>query len=140
MNEKSLFDNTKLAAYFLWEHTGCDNALNLWLCAEDIACFFEQTQIIETWHIDNILELGFYDPGYIDFVEHLAYRIFQYTGRSDEWHNWFAAERMLGNIEWVKAMTGMSSIYRKEQRNQSIMNDVRSENVRAYYDEQTLGN
>ena len=138
MNELNLFDSTKLAAYFLWEHTGCENALDLWLCVEDMACFFEQTDILGAPQIETILKLGKYDPGYVHFVEHVAYRIYEYTCNTDEWHNWFAAERLLSNIEWVRAITSMAAIYRNEKKNQSVMNDVRSENVRAYYDEQTL--
>jgi len=135
MNESGLFENTKVAAYFFWEHTGCENALDLWLCAEDTACFFEQTEILEVKNVEAIMRLDKYDYYYIAFVQHVSFRIFQYTGSSGEWHNWFAAERLLANTEWVEALVGMASIYRSEKRNQSVMNDVRSENVRAYYEE-----
>ena len=138
MNDATLFDNTKMAAYFLWEHTGCENALDLWLCAEDMACFFEQTDILGMTQIEIILRLGKYDPGYVNFMQHVAFRIYQYTGCSDELRNWFSAERLLTNTEWSRALTQMAAIYRSEKKNQNIMNDVRSENVRAFYDEQTL--
>ena len=137
MNEMSLFNNTKLAAYFIWEQTGCEFALDLWLCAEDLACFFEQANILDNTQIENIRRLDKSDPGYIAFIQHVSYRIYQYARRSDDWHNWFSAEKIIGNNEWVKAVTGMASIYQSAKTDQSIMNEVRSENVRAYYDEQT---
>lgn len=134
----TLFDSTKLAAYYLWEHTGCENALNLWYCAEDMACYFEQFNILEKQRVDAILRLGVYDPGYIQFVRHIAYRIYIYTNRTDDTANWYAAERLLANGEWTDALLDMSAIYHKEKTNQSVMNEVRSENVRAYYGEQTF--
>jgi hypothetical protein len=140
MSELNLFENTKLSAYFLWEHTQCDNALGLWFCAEDMACFFEQKDLLEFRKIDDLLLIDVYDFRYIQFVRQIAYRIHQYTGRHDEWHNWFAAERLLGIHEWVRAIVDMASIYRNEKMNRSFMSDVRSENVRAYYNEQTIQN
>ena len=133
MNEPDLFENTRIAAYFLWEYTECENALDLWLCAEEIAWFFEQTDIIDVSHIGRILQTGRYDISYICFLRHIAYRIFLFTNRPDEWHNWFAAERLVNNHEWINAVTSMSNIFRKEKSNSSVMGDVRSDNVRAYY-------
>ena len=133
-----LFGNTKLAAYFLWEYTGCENAFDLWLCAEDMACLFEQSGLIEPCGVEGIVSSGMYGLEYIEFVRTISYRIFQYTNRDDEWQNWFAAERLLNNGEWVDALTRISAIYRYEKNNQEVMNEVRSENVRAFYGEQTL--
>jgi hypothetical protein len=138
LEDYSLYENTKLAAYFLWEHTGCDNALNMWVCAEDLACFFEQTGILDEERISAIARLNRYDPGYIQCVQHIAFRIFVYSNNQNDWDNWFAAERLLAIQEWTRALTGMARVYRNESANHNVMGRVRSENVRAYYDEQTL--
>ena len=137
MND-SLFDNTKLAAYFLWEHSGCDNALNLWYCAEEMACFFEQEEILDEKRVSGILQAGVNSAEYVWFVRHVAYRVYIYTNRTDDLANWYMAERLLYIGEWVRAITGMASIYRVEKNNHDFMNEVRSENVRGYYDEQTF--
>ena len=42
--EEALFNDTKLAAYHLWEYTHLDNTLQLWYCVEDIACFLKREQ------------------------------------------------------------------------------------------------
>ena len=138
MSGTALFNHTKLAAYFLWERTGSENALGLWNCAEEMACFFEQSDILGVKSIEFILRLGKYDPGYIFFMQHAAYRIYQYTQIADEWSNWFTAEKLIANAEWIRAITAIAAIYRKEKTNAAIMDAVRSENVRAFYDEQTL--
>jgi hypothetical protein len=138
LDEYTLYENTKVAAYFLWEHTGCDNALHMWICAEDLACFFEQTDILDERRISGIARLSRLDPGYVQCVRHIAFRIYVYSNNQNEWDNWFAAERLLANAEWARALTGMANIYRKEGTNHLVMGRVRSENVRAYYDEQTL--
>ncbi|MDR1664605.1 MAG: hypothetical protein LBR83_06775 [Clostridiales bacterium] len=135
-----LFDATKKAAYFLWEYTGCASALNLWLCAEDMACFFEQHDILNGSRVEAVRRKSVEDPGYIQFVQHVAFRIYIYTNMTDEFINWCIAERLIANDEWVTAMTEMASVYRKEKSNQDVMSDVRSENVRAFYDEQTIYN
>jgi hypothetical protein len=110
----------------------------MWVCAEDLACFFEQTGILEESRIAGIARLSRYDPGYIQFVQHIAYRIYIYSNNQNDWDNWFAAERLLSISEWARALAGMASVYRNESANHSVMGRVRSENVRAYYDEQTL--
>lgn len=135
-----LFDNTKLAAYYLWERTGCENALNLWYCAEDMACYLEQYNILDDRRVESILRLGVNDPAYIQFLRHLSYRIYVYTGKADDWDNWFTTEQLLADSEWVRSLTEMASIYRREKANHSVMSEVRSENIRAYYDEQTFHN
>ena len=133
MNEPTLYENTRIAAYFLWEYTACDNAFDLWLCAEEMALFLEQSNIMAVDQVEQIIQLGIYDLGYVHFVEHIAYRAYLYTHRQDDWHNWFAAERLLSNNEWIKAVTSMAGIYRSKKTNQSLLDDIRSDNVRAYY-------
>jgi len=132
MNDE-LFECTKMAAYFLWEHTGCDNALSLWYCAEDIACYLEQNSIFSYENVNDIIELGYENAAYIYFVRHIAFRIYIYTNCDDALTNWFAAERLLDIDEWIKSITTMAVIYRKEQANHTVMDEVRSENVRTFY-------
>ena len=130
-----LFEDTKLAAYFLWEHSGYANALDLWYCVEDMACYFERGDITDEQYVDNIKALGVQDPGYIEFVRNIAFRVYIYTNCGDALTNWYMAERLLRVGEWVRALTGMAAIYRNEKSNYSIMEEVRSENVRAYYEQ-----
>jgi hypothetical protein len=114
MNEK-LFNNTKLCAYFLWEYTNAENTLILWYCSEDMASFLEQHDYLTPDKIMAVLRLGVYDLGYINFVRHIAYRIYQYTNNSDSIANWFAAEHLISNYEWRVAITEMASIYASEK-------------------------
>jgi hypothetical protein len=110
MNNK-LFAHTKLAAYFLWEYTGNDNTLKLWRCAEDIAEFLQSSGILSPDRVVSILRLGIYDLGYINFVRHIAYRIYIHTENEDSLANWFVAERLLSNAEWRQAVTDMANIF-----------------------------
>ncbi len=130
----NLFEYTKIASYFLWESTGCEHALDLWYCAEDIACYFEQMGILSESRVAAIKQLGVYDAAYIHFMRHVAYRIYIYTNRPDPDVNWFAGEGLINNSEWVTALVGMASVYRSEKTNRDFIKDVRCENVRAYYD------
>jgi hypothetical protein len=136
--ENALFEHTKVVSYFLWEYTGCDRALELWYCAEDIACYFEQMGILSADRVTAVKQLGVYDPAYIHFLRHVAFRIYIYTGQPDANTNWFITERLLVNPEWVAALVGMASIYKSEKTNEDFIRGVRSDNVRAYYDEYKL--
>jgi hypothetical protein len=127
-----MFENTKVAAYYLWDHTRCESALDLWYCAEDIACYFEQMGIRDSANVGSIKKLGVHDLGYIQFVRHVAYRIYIYTNQPDAETNWFAAERLLGVPEWVDSIIQMADALRNQHTG-----NVRSENVRAYYNGQT---
>jgi hypothetical protein len=129
----NLFESTKIGAYYLWDHTRCAYALDLWYCAEEIACYFEKMGIFTPTRVDSIKKLGIYDATYIDFVENISFLIFVYTKQTHKKTNWYAAERLLSIGEWVDAMVNMSNLYRNEKTNQDFMGGVRSENVRAYY-------
>jgi len=113
--EEKLFDDTKLAAYHLWEHTRLDNTLQLWYCVEDIACFLKQSDILTDTQFEAIVRLNEHDLGYIQFVRHIAYRIYVYTGNSDALFNWYTTENLLGNMEWRQALVGMASFYSKQK-------------------------
>ena len=129
-----LFENTKLAAYFLWEHTRLDNTLMLWYCAEDIACFLERSDILSSRRLEAVLSLDVYDLGYIEFVRHIAYRIYVYTGNCDALFNWFTAERLLGNGEWRQALICMASIYNKQKAVAGGLSSVHSGHVKNFYE------
>jgi len=132
--KEELLDNTKLAAYFLWEYTHMDNTLQLWYCAEDIACFLEQSDIICMGKIDLILGLGIYDLGYIHFVRHIAYRIYVYTGNNNALSNWFIAEQLLGNFEWRQALISMASAYNTQKTITNGLSCVHSGQIKNFYE------
>ena len=134
--EKNWFESTKIAAYYLWEHTGYENALDLWYAAEDIACFFEQANILDTEMIDGIMGLGTASGGYIWFVRNIAYRLHLYTQIPDEFSNWFLAERLLAIPPWIENLTDMAIILRTDANN--TMGQLRSDIVRSVYVKQTL--
>jgi len=132
--EETLFKNTKLAAYFLWEYTRLDNTLQLWYCAEDIACFLEQSDILSGEQLESILALNVYDLGYIQFVRHIAYRIYIYTGNDDALFNWYTAERLLGNGEWRQAVAYMASTYGIQKTVAGGLSCIHSGHVKNFYE------
>lgn len=132
MNE-SLFNSTKVAAYFLWEYTEHDNALSLWYCAEDIAYFFERK---EYFHFNDLLDIILRDTKdmkRVNFTRHIAFRIYIYTRNSDRIKNWFIAERLLNNQEWAESVCSIATIYHENKTNFSKLVGVRSEQVKQYY-------
>ncbi|MDR1539663.1 MAG: hypothetical protein LBU32_17020 [Clostridiales bacterium] len=137
MNQ-SLFENTKLAAYFLWEKTKVDNTLNLWNCAEDIACYLEQSDILAPDQILDILTIGKYDARYIQFVRHVAFRIHLYTGQQDAPTNWYDAEALLENGEWRSAVAAMALIYNQQKHQVNGLIEVHSGQIKSFYDSQSL--
>ncbi len=128
-----LFDNTKVISYFLWEYTNHDNALNLWYCAEDLACYFERLGIFNTEAIAIIKAKGRYDLSYINFIRHIAFRVFFYTANPDSLLNWFTAERLLNNAEWCEAITNVADIYNKSKSETDFKNAIRSSSIKTYY-------
>jgi hypothetical protein len=129
----NLFDSTQITAYYLWDHTGCKYALDLWYCAEEIACYFEKMSIFSVSQVDSIKQMGIHHAAYIDFIEHIAFLIFVYTKQMHKETNWYAAERLLSIDEWISALINMSNTYRNEKASQDFIDGVRNENVRAYY-------
>lgn len=129
---KDLYEKTKIVAYYLWECTGHENALSLWYCAEDLAHFFETR---EFFTVESIMlhTGGCYDIRYIAFVRNIAFRIFVYTKNSDHLKNWYDAEALLGNKEWVDAVIQVAQIFHNNKRDFSKLVGVRSEHVRSYY-------
>ena len=129
----ALFESTKLTAYYLWEQTGCHQALRLWYCAEDIACFLEQASILDIKSLEGIAGQEPNTDGYIWFVRHIAFRLHVFTDNPDELANWYAAERLLASQGWAENVLNMSAIMRSYKDKGMAIDDVRSENVRAHY-------
>ncbi|MCL2461781.1 MAG: hypothetical protein FWF44_03885 [Defluviitaleaceae bacterium] len=105
-----LFENTRVASYFLWERTQHSSPLDLWRCVEDVARFLKREDMLRPEDMAVILKLGADDEGYIAFVRHIAYRIYIFTNRDDALANWYAAEWLLGNNEWRQAMAQMAAM------------------------------
>jgi hypothetical protein len=133
VNDEYLFENTKVAAYFLWEYTGCDQALALWYCAEDLAAYFERKNYLQTSEVYDIMRENIYDIRRVAFVRHIAYRIHVYTGNHDKLANWYAAERLLDNGEWLSAVCAIASVYHENKKDFAKLTGVRSEQVKHYY-------
>lgn len=101
---------TKLAAYFLWEHTNYKNALELWYCAEDIAMYLKTKHLIHQKNIDDIVHRGVYNYSYVSFIRNIAFRLFVYTKNNNSEFNWYAAEKLISNKEWCYALLKISTL------------------------------
>lgn len=107
-----LSESTKNAAYLLWEATGYKNALDLWYCAEDIAFYFEENDIISMAALEQVLLKGSKDKEYISFIKQISYRIYESTKNNDHILNWFLVEGLLSNYEWCSSIVNMAYIFR----------------------------
>ena len=135
--ENDWFECAKLAAYYLWEHSGCENALNLWHAAEDIASFFEQANILDAGMVASIKKLGIGSEGYTWFVRNLAFRLHIYTKNPNELDNWYLAEGVLNSPVLIQNLTTMATLLKTNH--DSTVKHLRSDLVRSYYDKiQTL--
>ena len=110
-----------------------DDALSHWYCAEDTACYFQENGVISPDDVNRILRSGMRSEKYIAFVRHIAFRIYIYNSRDDELANWYMAERLLFNGEWVSAITRLASIYDAEKGSSELVNMIRSSKVKNYY-------
>lgn len=128
-----LMEATKLAAYFQWEYTGYNNALSHWYCAEDIACFLETYGVLSIDQIKGILSRGFSDLGYIEFVRHIAFRIYIYSNNPNAKANWFAAEKLIHNYEWCNAIITVAVVYRENKGNNDFTGSLKSDIVKKHY-------
>ena len=131
--DETLLENTKLAAYFLWEYTRVDDTMRLWYCAEDIACFLERSDILRVQQLEPILALNVYDPGYIQFVRHIAFRLYVYTGNSDALFNWFTAERLLPFHVPQQAAVYMANAYNTQKTVAGGLSCIHSGYVKNFY-------
>ena len=130
--------STQVVSYFLWEYTMHDNALDLWYCAEDIAFYAEQFDMTQDNVLHQIKYTGKYDYGYVEFIRNISYRIYVYTRCKDSQTNWFLAEDLIENKEWVNELANMSAIYRKIRQNQLDACIIRSDKIRNYYRNEQL--
>jgi len=128
-----LFENTKIAAYFLWEATGCGNALGLWTCAEDIGSGLEARGVLSPDKMNAITDMGLYSSEYIGLIRHIAFKIFVYTGQRDQEANWFIAEALARSYEWRESITHIARIYSENKSNFMALSGVRSSQVRQNY-------
>ena len=125
-------DNTKVAAYFLWEVTGSESALGLWHCAEDIASWLERNEFLSVGDVRDVLRMQQESHEYILFVRKIAFRLFIYTGRDDTEANWYDAERLLYNSEWLHAVTSLAILYSQNKGDARGLG-IKNETVRDYY-------
>jgi len=131
MNDYML-NNKKIAAYFIWEYAKEGSALDLWYCAEDIASYLERKNYLAPGDIEYITKMDKYSAEYIGFIRHIAYRLHIYTNRTDELANWFDAENLCVNGEWVSAVTGLAKAF-ADMRGESGGTGIKNETVRDYY-------
>ena len=106
--DKEIFESTKLAAYFLWEYTNCDNALSSWQCAENIAQYFKNENLFCSESIFSVIRLPKNNFSYINFIRQIAFRIFIYTKNNDDKANWYAAEKLIFNREFLLAVLNVA--------------------------------
>ncbi len=132
MNE-ALVESIKNAAYFQWEQTQFPLALSQWYCAEDIACFLEEMGILCEDDIISVLSNDKVDLGYVEFVRHIAFRFYVYSGENQQETNWYDAEKILHNSEWRKSITAVASIFRRDCDTPNLLHSIRLEKVKAHY-------
>ena len=125
------FEYAKMTAYYLWEHTGCEDALDLWYAAEDIASFFEQANILDAKMVEGIVKLGPGSEGYIWFVRNIAFRLHVYAKNSDDLANWYLVEKLLNTPAWVQSIVAMAFMLSADDI--EAISQVRSDPVRSFY-------
>ncbi|MDR3091470.1 MAG: hypothetical protein LBU36_04630 [Clostridiales bacterium] len=128
-----LFQSTNVAAYYLWEYTEHQNALDLWYCAEDMAAFLERGGYLSPQTARAVLASGKQSPEYIEFMRCVAFYIYIYTNNPDDFINWLAAERLIGNSEFLSSICDMATIYNENKGEFSKLTAVRSAKVKSSY-------
>lgn len=131
--DNSLFNNTKLAAYILWESSDYSNALDLWYCAEDIACYFEHSGLLTKEKVYDIISKGIYSTNYIYLIRNLAYRVYIYTGHNESRDNWSISEKLVFDTEWLNAIIYMSQYYNLSKSQTDFLDSIRSDKVKSFY-------
>ena len=125
-----LFNSTKIASYFIWEYTRCDIAMNMWYCAEDTANYFERGGYTDKQLVRQIVMLDPNHAQYIDFIRHIAFRLYIYTNRADELSNWLDAEKLARCGEWLDAIIDMAVIFSTQK---AILSGIKSDYIRNCY-------
>ena len=130
--ENEWFERTKVVAYYLWECSDADDALSLWYAAEDIASFFEQSNILDVRMVDGIKQMGHGSEGYVWFVRHIAYRMYIHTNNPNDLDNWFLSERVLEISDWIENVIAMAEMLSRDSENAA--QHVRSDSIRSFYE------
>ena len=125
------YELTRIAAYHLWELTGCEQTLDLWDCAEGMACYFEQANILDMAAIQDIQQEGVESETYKCFMRNVAYRLHWHTGNPHTLANWFLAEKILECHALTETIMAMASLLSVDNIN--VIDHVRSEAVRVFY-------
>lgn len=129
-----LYASTKVASYFLWEYTKHSNALDLWYCAEDIGFYLEKEHILEPEALRQMRSRPKTDRDYIHLVRHIAFRVHIFTGNPDALANWFAAERLLANGEWIDSVISIAGIYSRIRLGEIEIKDaIRTERIKRHF-------
>ncbi len=131
--EKDLLESVNKAAYFIWEATGYKNTLEIWYCSEDIACFLERNNILNRQDFEKIIKLNGTDNEYIGLIRNISFRIYIYTNNKDTQNNWFVAEKLSKNYEWVDAITAVADFYKNTKISADLTQNIRSDTVKKYY-------
>ena len=108
IHEKTV-EQTKLAAYYIWQYSGYENTKSLWYCVEDAASFLEHHQILDEAELGRVLSLPHTNHEYVEFMRQMAYRLHIFTGIADEGFNWHIAEQLYNITEWRAAVLAVAN-------------------------------
>jgi hypothetical protein len=131
--EMQLFNVTNKAAYFMWDATKHENALEVWYCVEDLASYLERNNVTSEKAVGDICALDKKDARYLDFFRNAAYRIYIHTNTRDALANWFDAENLFKNAEFTEAILEMAKIYRDNKSKAGFSKNIRSASIKEYY-------
>ena len=126
---KEMFENSRASAYILWQTTGFDNMQQVWALTEDIAAFLEDSGYTDVSRISRLAGLDRDNPEYVFFVRNLAYRLSAYTHCDDSLKNWYDAEALLGDQEWLKCSTALALAFR--EASQASLLDIKNDRIRS---------
>lgn len=133
MND-GIFEHKRTVSYFIWDYTRHENALASWYCAEDMAYCMERLGVAGHEDFAAVLRLRRDNPAYIDFIRNIAFRIFIYTGCDDETKNWFIAERLTLNGEWLGALLELIHDFREIRMGGGDPTlEIQSDMIRNFY-------
>ena len=98
-----LAEKIKTTAHCLQRRVKCEDFSALLRCSEEIASFFEMADVLSKEKVDGFLKLGKQSDAYVWFLRHLSYRLYLTTNNFDAQANWFCAEELLEESEWIKS-------------------------------------
>jgi len=130
-----MFENSRASAYILWQITGFDNMPQVWALTEDIAAFLENSGYTDVSRVSRVSGLDRNSPEYVFFVRNLAHRLSAYTNCGDSLKNWYDAEALLADSEWLRCSTALALAYR-EACEASLL-DIKNDRIRSAMIERT---